>query len=136
MKDMAADFIAPCGINCRVCRVHMRSKQPCPGCAESDAHKPRHCVSCAIRLCGTRPAGEPRCDACDMPCRRLKDMDRRYRRQYGVSPLDNLRVIRERGLDAFLLAEQHKWTCPACGGLLCQHESLCPQCGITATEHK
>lgn len=45
------------------------------------------------------------------------------------SPLGNLRMIRENGMDAFLEQEKKNWTCPNCGKAFSVHNRNCPHCG-------
>ncbi len=126
---MNAGLIAPCGINCRVCRFHMKTKNPCPGCR--DAQISRHCLNCKLRNCGKFSGGDSGyCTDCDeFPCRLVKQLDKRYRTKYSASPIANLLGIKTGGMAAFLESEGQKWTCPTCGGIICMHEPNCPSCG-------
>mgnify|MGYP001766764783 CR=1 FL=1 len=94
--------------------------------------KPAYCVECVIRTCEELAGpGLTFCHACSrLPCRRLKDLDRRYRTRYGVSLMDNQARIRSIGARAFLVEDRARWTCTACGAHLCMHSPACPQCGI------
>jgi hypothetical protein len=126
--DTAA--IAPCGMNCLLCLAYRRSKDKCPGCRGPDNSKAKYCVSCRIKNCpALAGSGEDFCYACPKyPCARLKQLDRRYRTKYGMSMLENLNLIREKGSAAFLTAEAEKWRC-GCGALLCVHRAACLNCG-------
>jgi hypothetical protein len=64
------------------------------------------------------------------PCRRIKDLDKRYRTKYGVSLIENLNTIKEIGLTQFVELEKGKWKCSNCGQLLCVHRDTCINCGI------
>ena len=35
-------LLAPCGMNCLVCYVHLKEKKPCLGCRGQDEGKPEH----------------------------------------------------------------------------------------------
>ena len=50
-------------------------------------------------------------------------------RKVDLSPLENLRFIREAGMAAFLERERKQWTCSACGGVICVHTGVCSGCG-------
>jgi hypothetical protein len=56
-------MIAPCGINCGVCRLGFKVKGGCRGCRSAEA-KPEYCETCRIRTCaemgprGRRPRPE------------------------------------------------------------------------------
>jgi hypothetical protein len=126
-----AALIAPCGMNCGLCRGYVRAKNPCPGCGGDDGAKPGYCVTCRIKTC-EHIAGDASafCFECEsFPCARLRQLDKRYRTKYGMSMLDNLREIQEAGTEAFIAAEKRKWTCPDCGSLLCVHHPHCGHCG-------
>jgi hypothetical protein len=66
----------------------------------------------------------------EFPCRRLKNLDSRYRTRYQMSMIENLEFIQRHGLDAFLAKEEATWRCPACGGVICCHNGLCLQCDL------
>ena len=125
-----ARLIAPCGMNCGLCLAFQRKKNRCQGCLGSNEHKPDYCVRCTIACCEKRQKGDQEfCFFCDsFPCRRLKQLDTRYRTKYEMSMLENLRKIREEGMDAFLKGQKAKWTCDLCGGLICVHRHKCLSC--------
>lgn len=66
----------------------------------------------------------------DFPCRRLRDLDKRYRTKYHLSMIENLNFIKEHGIENFLKKEAVKWLCPNCGGTISCHNGLCMSCGI------
>ena len=59
------------------------------------------------------------------------EKENRYTSKYPhrESPLENLRMIREKGMDAFLAQERKLWTCPQCGKAFSVHDRNCPHCG-------
>jgi len=124
-------IVAPCGINCSLCRAYMRDRDPCPGCRGGDASKSNACLTCAIRSCSELAAGNHRfCFSCDkFPCEELSHLDHRYRTQYGVSVIDNLIRIKVSGVKEFIAEEAAEWSCPECGSQLCMHRPQCPHCG-------
>lgn len=130
-ESLTPDLIAPCGMDCGLCRAHLRAKNRCPGCNGDDVSKPGYCRSCKIKTCDTISSGTSRfCfDCADYPCARLRQLDKRYRAKYGMSMTQNLLQIREIGLEAFVAAEKLKWACPECGALLCVHVPECASCG-------
>ncbi len=105
-------LIAPCGINCRLCRAYVRDKKACPGCRGDDASKSKSCVTCQIKNCEKLVIGEIEyCFDCDeFPCARLTHLDNRYRTKYGTSPIDNLIGIEKIGIRNFVKNENKKWT--------------------------
>ena len=126
-------LVAPCGINCHLCRAFQRDKNPCPGCRGEDTNKPVTRIRCGIKTCEKRTAGNLEfCSECgDFPCKGLLHLNTRYRTKYGASPVGNLVSIREIGVTEFTEKDNRKWTCPGCGALLCMHEPQCLTCGFT-----
>jgi hypothetical protein len=124
-------MIAPCGMDCALCIAHLRAKRRCPGCTgRRDDEKPPHCVSCAIKTCVV--SGRPRkfCFECSsFPCRRMRQLDLRYRTKYGMSMIENLEFIRASGIRKFVAREKVRWACPQCGQSLCVHRGACLRCG-------
>lgn len=111
--------IAPCGMNCELCHSLQNRKKNCPGCRK----KPTNCV---IQNCQQR--GVYCYDCSKFPCRRLKQLDLRYRTNYSMSMLENLVYIKEYGETAFLEQQRKKYTCPDCGKLRTVHYDYCIYC--------
>jgi hypothetical protein len=118
-------LIAPCGMDCAICMAFLREKNRCGGCYAPD----RKCSkNCTIFACGNiRDRYYHNCG--EFPCRRLKQLDERYRKKYHMSMLDNLAAIKKDGIRAFLKSERERWTCTACGGTIDVHHYRCPACG-------
>jgi hypothetical protein len=126
-------LVAPCGINCRLCRAYTRDKNVCPGCRGDDTFKNKSCVNCKIKNCEKLVAGGFKyCFECDeFPCERVAHLDKRYRTKYATSPIDNLVNIKANGIRIFVQDENEKWACPQCGSMLCMHKPQCINCGYT-----
>ena len=124
-------LVAPCGMNCRLCRAYARDRKPCPGCRGDDNLKSKACAQCRIKNCGKRVnAGMKFCVGCeDFPCPRLNILDKRYRTKYGMSMIDNLENIRKVGVRHFARSERERWACPECGETICVHKENCISCG-------
>ncbi len=58
----------------------------------------------------------------------LVGQDKRYRKKYPMSMMENLETIRLQGTKIFLQMEQKRWLCPECGGLICVHKGFCLKC--------
>ena len=125
----SANLIAPCGINCRLCRAYGRKRNPCPGCRAAGMCGRTGCIRCL--KCEKLQAGLFQyCFECDtFPCKRLEHLDWRYRTRYATSPIENLERIRASGIRAFVRSENEKWACPACGAMLSMHIPQCAACG-------
>ncbi len=98
-----AAMIAPCGLDCSICKRAHDETDPCPGCGGPDERKPSFCSErCGIILCGKRKEnGWAFCDECpDYPCGDVMEKESRYTSKYPLyeSPLKNLRAIREGGI--------------------------------------
>ena len=126
-----ATLIAPCGMNCSLCRAYTRQKNACPGCRGDDSGKPKTRVTCGIKNCEKMLRDKiGYCFRCGrFPCDRLNHLDERYRTKYGMSMIGNLAQIKKFGLRHFIRNEKEKWACPGCGQLLCVHEPQCLSCG-------
>ena len=124
-------WIAPCGLDCRLCRAYTRDKKPCPGCRARGPNKSQSCWTCKIKNCAHLAGGEIEfCFDCgEFPCALLLHLDKRYRTRYGTSPIANLRRIQGSGLAGFIEFEDQAWACPECGARLSMHKPACPACG-------
>jgi hypothetical protein len=130
-------LIAPCGMNCGLCFAYQAEKYDlkkkgfnrkyCPGCrprGKNCLHMKDQCklVGKGLLLF---------CYECaDFPCKRLKNLDKRYSTKYHLSMIDNLQQIKEQGLESFLADQVSKWLCPDCGEPLCCHNGLCLNCQL------
>lgn len=132
--EFTKEMIAPCGMNCGSCLGFMRYKDHCPGCRMVDDSKPEFCKQCIIINCDLLKSTESGfCYDCPKyPCRRLKNLDKRYSTRYSTSFFENLAMIREKGIDSFLNFETERRTCPQCGAIVCVHRPECFECGFTS----
>lgn len=126
-------MLAPCGITCTACYVHLRRKNPCPGCLSQGNLKPQHCQTCKIAACASQ-RNLRFCGECpDFLCTLLKRLDKSYRQRYQVSLIENLRLLQASGVVAYLRSEQRRWTCPNCAGVVSLHDRICSICGRQCT---
>ena len=118
MERLNKKLISPCGINCGLCLHYLREINKCPGCF-SGRKVNQKCIKCNIKLCKDRK--EEFCYSCDkFPCERLKRLDKRYREKYDVSVIENLELIRDKGMDEFIKSEKKRWQ--SIEGVLCMHD--------------
>ena len=129
-------LIAPCGMNCGVCIAHLRSTNQCSGCIVVSANKVLHCEQCSIKNCKElKASGGTYCFSCKkFPCKRLRQLDKRYRTKYGMSMIDNLRSIEQYGIRKFLSNENDRWKCGHCGNIVSVHRPDCLTCGARKSE--
>ena len=135
--NMKEELIAPCGMNCALCANYLAGKL---GLKKKGVHR-AYCDGCIPRgrnclfmsgKCDKLGEGQVRfCFMCDdFPCQRLKALDKRYRTKYHLSMIENLKAIKELGMDSFLQQEEEKWACRECGGAVCCHNGLCLNCHL------
>lgn len=124
-------IIAPCGINCSLCRSYIRARDPCPGCRGGDCNKSDSSLACGIKNCEEFATGEKQfCFSCDkFPCVKVLRLESRYKTRYRMSVIANLWRIKAIGVAQFITEEVSKWTCKECGSLLCMHKPQCVKCG-------
>ena len=138
---MKVSMIAPCGLNCALCKRALLADDLCPGCNGPDEHKPDYCATkCGVPRCEKRKTLPDRfCDQCpDYPCADIMEKETRYANAYRMleSPIGNLAYIRQHGMEAFLKRETERYTCPDCGGTICIQQSVCAVCGKRYTALK
>jgi len=127
---MDSKSLAPCGVICDICIGYLRTKDKCVGC-NHEGNKPKHCTSCSIKLCPEKGSDqEALCIDCKKyPCRRIKDLNKRYTTKYGEDLFFNFKECKEKGKDVFIKEQSAKWICPNCGKILCVHREKCLFCG-------
>jgi hypothetical protein len=122
-KTLTQELIAPCGMNCGLCKAYQREKNKCPGCKKRERN-------CTKRTCPKLIENKLRfCYECSIyPCTRLKKLDKKYQTNYQMSMIENLNYIRDNGMDKFIESEMKKWECPNCNGIICVHDKICYHC--------
>ena len=133
-NGITAEMIAPCGLDCSLCKRALAETNPCPGCHGPDENKPEFCANrCGIIFCRKRREnGYEFCDECpDYPCADVLEKETRYTSKYPLyeSPGKNLRDIRAFGMEKFLENEREYWTCKECGHIVSVHTGICSGCG-------
>jgi len=124
-------LIAPCGMNCGTCIAFLRPKNKCAGCRiESDGKRTTR-VMCVVKNCvKLKESASGFCYDCEIfPCKRIMQLDKRYRSKYRTSFIENLLMIKEKGIDSFLEYESKRRTCTDCGSVLSVHRNQCLVCG-------
>ena len=130
----ASDLIAPCGMNCGICKAYLAYTHGVP----AKRGKVSHCRGCVPRAknCYIK-RGCPKlskhqlqsCHQCDaIPCKNLAHLDKRYREHYAMSMVENLKTIKTKGMDGFLTDQAEKYRCPNCGDVVSVHDGKCYSC--------
>ena len=137
-RSVHPDLIAPCGMNCALCVAYQAqiydlqkqgiNRKYCPGCIPRGEHCLHMRGSCEI-------IGNGRVRFCyecaDFPCARLKRLDKRYRSKYHMSMIENLLMIRDQSMEAFLREQEQRWRCNTGKHLICCHNGLCLRCDLS-----
>ncbi|MBN1267010.1 MAG: DUF3795 domain-containing protein [Anaerolineales bacterium] len=132
-KPLSAELIAPCGMNCAICSRYLSflnglKRSQCSGC------RPGHvnCTYLFAKCSGVNHQSVKEavfCFECDQyPCAQIKRMDKRYQKSYGMSVVENLEWIKEKGMESFLENQDRKYRCPGCGGMISIHNRKCFSC--------
>jgi hypothetical protein len=114
----ASDLIAPCGMNCGICKAYLAYTHGVP----VKRGKVSHCRGCVPRAknCYIKK-GCPKlskhqlqsCSQCGtIPCKNLAHLDKRYRERYSMSIVENLKTMNANGMDEFLAEQTEKYRCP------------------------
>ncbi len=136
-------MISPCGMNCALCSSYLAFKNDvtskgvkmpyCKGC------RPRN-KNCAFlkKSCSKLLNGEVNfCFECtSFPCDRLTSIDKRYKSLFRMSMIENLNLIKEKGIDKFLTEQNEVWKCKSCGELICCHNGICYKCSLEKLKSK
>ena len=130
-------LIAPCGMNCGTCIAYLRDKNKCPGRRIKSPDKAISVKQCIVTKCSYLQNTRSKfCYDCEKyPCQRIKNLDKRYRTKYRTSFIDNLTMVKEKGLDNFLVFESKRRTCNNCGHVLSVHRDYCIKCNHTIKNH-
>ena len=124
------ELVAPCGLNCALCRGYLLYKKPCPGCRFDNKNKSNSCRTCVIKNCDILINNDYKfCYECsDYPCSKFKNLNKRYADKYQYDLNKNLQTIKEDELEAFVAQQQRDWSCPCCGEVVCIHTRKCVNC--------
>jgi len=123
-------LIAPCGMNCGTCIGYLRDKNKCPGCRIISRDKLKTRVNCIVKNCKYLAETTSKfCYDCQkFPCKRIVQLDKRYRTKYRTSFIENLIKIKDTGISGFLEFESERRTCQNCGSVLSVHRDKCLNC--------
>ena len=132
-NPISKELIAPCGMNCAICSRHLAyvnglKRSQCIGCRQRN----EKCTYLFQRCTGINHDSKGDalfCYECDQyPCKQIDRMDKRYRKNFNMSVKDNLKFIKEKGINKFIVEQYDKYRCSTCGGLISIHNGKCFNC--------
>jgi hypothetical protein len=141
--QFTADLIAPCGMNCGLCRAYLAYKHGiprqkgkvshCQGCRPRDIATSDHPKNCYIKR-GCKQLTKHQIQSCSqcmetMPCKNLAHLDKRYCERYAMSMVENIKQLKAEGMEKFLDSQRERFKCPSCGDVVCVHDGKCYSCG-------
>ena len=130
---MKTGLIAPCGMNCAICSRYLAylnnlKRSQCSGCRPSN----KKCNYLFKKCTGINHSSDDKvsfCIECEQyPCKEIKRMDARYKKNYRMSVIDNLETIKKIGVEKFIQQQYDKYRCPTCEGLISIHNNKCFKC--------
>ncbi len=122
-------MVAPCGMNCTYCYVHHKKKKACLGCRVVSGDKPASCIKCKIKACTAERNLEFCYECSDYPCTLIKRLDKSYQTRYQESLIQNMTLIKDKGMTYYLTHEKKRLKCSSCEGYLNVHDKKCSCCG-------
>ena len=126
-------LIAPCGMNCAICSRYLShlndlKRSKCIGCRPGN----KQCDYLFEKCTGINNVSKGNtsfCFECEQyPCKEIKRMDKRYRKNYKMSVIENLETIRRVGVEKLIEQQYEKYCCQQCGGLISIHNKKCFKC--------
>ena len=134
-KQFRTDLVAPCGMNCNVCKSYLAQSRGVP----TKKGKVSHCLGCRPRAkncyikrgCPKLRSNQVQfCYECsEMPCKSLSHLEKRYNERYATSLVGNLQEIKKKGLEQFLRTQEVRFRCLSCGDFVSVHDRKCYACG-------
>lgn len=143
---MKVRYDAYCGLNCGACPVGLanelnddealekmaeewgvkREDVVCSGC-KTDTVAP-FCAGCEMRVCAMEK-GLEFCSQCDLfPCKAITDFRNDKMPHHSVI-FENLKEIEKNGVEAWLEAEERKWSYTECNTRFAWYSETCSNCG-------
>lgn len=136
MKNLNKELIAPCGMNCGICSNYLAYKNKmkgkglpnCIGCRPRNKQCSFFKKTCKNDLKLLKGEIEFCFECSYYPCETLIKGDKSYRKRYGMSIVDNLNEIRDKGINDFIESQEKKYRCEKCDNLISIHSKKCFNC--------
>ena len=152
------NLVAVCGLYCGACPMYIATQSKdeekqmallkqfssgpmklkkedllCDGCIGAE-RVASFCRDCAIRKCPDDKQNVARCSDCkDFPCSRITDFNNDGMPHHG-EVLENLRRIKEMGIQKWAKYDEERWKCPKCKSPVSWYDSKCSQCNAPRSD--
>jgi hypothetical protein len=127
--------LAPCGVFCAACPSYGKT---CIGCSSEDKNQKRKSKwNCNIRKCCYEEMNVEYCGYCNsFPCDKINRKlikshlgDLRFKYRHEIT--ENMKKLKEFGLNDFIKYKEKEYTCPHCKGIIHFYHYKCSKCGKT-----
>ena len=125
--------LAPCGVFCATCPSFDKS---CNGCSsENKKQKRKSKWNCKIRKCCYEEKNLDYCGYCSIfPCEKINNKlikshigEKRFLYRHEIP--ENMKKLKELGVDKFIKFKKKEYTCPNCKGTVHFYHYKCSVCG-------
>lgn len=127
--QLSTETAGICGLFCGTCQAF---PDYCAGCLSDRVAAP--CVQCShgFRDCAAEHQVTWCWECADFPCGRLEQFSKEHIVNgicHHAHVIDDLRLMKEIGVEAWVAQQTAQHTCPHCGNLIHWFESSCQVCG-------
>ena len=125
--------LAPCGVFCAACPSFSKS---CDGCPSENRNQKRTSKwNCKIRKCCYEEENLDYCGYCrNFPCEKINGKlikshidDQRFLYRHEIP--QNMKKLKELGVDEFIKFKEKEYRCPNCKGIVHFYHYKCSKCG-------
>jgi hypothetical protein len=136
-----------CGIYCGACSIVMHGETgradafadclknvpkedlACNGCKSGIVYA--GCSTCSLRRCARDKGVEHCIDCTDFPCRMYSKWQSAAKfLPHSREAAASLEAIKRGGVEAWLAAQEKRWSCPDCGSPISWYAQKCNKCGL------
>jgi len=132
-----------CGLYCGACGIFLanmknrvedlakeKGMKPedlvCNGC--KSAIQSVYCRDCEFIACAVEKKVEFCCDCPEYPCKKISDFKHDKSPHHSIV-FKNLELIKEYGVENWLIEQKIRWSCPECGEPYSWYTEKCSNCG-------